>query len=109
MLLAFRNGRIFTGSQIERDRTLLVRDGRIESLVNAREVIGADEVIDLQGGLLVPGFIDTQVNGGGGVLFNDDPSVETIAAIARAQQSQTLSGIRPYASKAQTIISNKPA
>ena len=37
------------------------------------------------GGLLLPGFIDSQVNGGGGVLFNDAPSVEAIRAIgARA-------------------------
>ena len=29
--------------------------------------------VDLGGQLLLPGFIDVQVNGGGGVLFNDDP------------------------------------
>ena len=41
--------------------------------------------IDLEGQLLVPGFIDTQVNGGGGVLFNEHRTVEAIAAIgARA-------------------------
>ena len=40
---------------------------------------------DLKGALLLPGFVDVQVNGGGGVLFNDDPSVETIRTIgARA-------------------------
>ncbi len=40
---------------------------------------------DLAGRMLVPGFIDTQVNGGGGVLFNDAPNVETIRRIvARA-------------------------
>ena len=53
-----------------------MRDGRIEAVVGAREVVGADRVIDLGGDLLVPGFIDAQVNGGGGVLFNDDPSVD---------------------------------
>ena len=48
-------------------------------------MIGADRVIDLGGRLLAPGFIDCQVNGGGGALFNDDPSVATIATIgARA-------------------------
>ena len=41
---------------------------------------------DLGGGYLVPGFIDIQVNGGGGRLFNDDPTVETIAAIAAAHR-----------------------
>ena len=76
MLQAFRNGKLLTGAGIELDRTLLVRDGRIEAVVGAREVVGADRVIDLGGDLLVPGFIDAQVNGGGGVLFNDDPSAD---------------------------------
>jgi N-acetylglucosamine-6-phosphate deacetylase len=73
MLQAFRNGRILTEQGIESERTLLVRGGRIEALVGAREVVGADRVIDLRGALLAPGFIDCQVNGGGGELFNDDP------------------------------------
>jgi N-acetylglucosamine-6-phosphate deacetylase len=51
--------------------------------------------VDLQGHLLVPGFIDAQVNGGGGLLFNDDPSVETIAAIARAHRSFGTTGFLP--------------
>ena len=95
MLLAFRNGRILTDAGIEQDRTLLVRNGRIEALSAAREVIGADQVVDLQGQLLVPGFIDVQVNGGGGLLFNDDPSVETIAAIARAHRRFGTTGFLP--------------
>ncbi len=32
-------------------------------------------------GLVVPGYIDLQVNGGGGVLFNDSPSVDKLKAI----------------------------
>jgi N-acetylglucosamine-6-phosphate deacetylase len=95
MLLAFRNGRILTDAGIEPDRTLLVRNGRIEALSAAREVIGADQVVDLQGQLLVPGFIDAQVNGGGGLLFNDDPTVETIAAIARAHRRFGTTGFLP--------------
>ncbi len=42
------------------------------------------QVIDLDGGWLVPGYVDTQVNGGGGVLFNDHPTVEGIRAIGAA-------------------------
>ncbi|MEO8017921.1 MAG: N-acetylglucosamine-6-phosphate deacetylase, partial [Pseudomonadota bacterium] len=86
MLLAFRNGRILTDAGIESGRTLLVRNERIEAIVGAREVVGADRMVDLDGQLLVPGFIDTQVNGGGGVLFNDHPSVESIAAIGGAHR-----------------------
>ena len=95
MLLAFRNGRILTDAGIESGKTLLVRNGRIEAICGAREVIGPDRTIDLNGQLLVPGFIDTQVNGGGGVLFNDDPSVESIAAIGRAHRRFGTTGFLP--------------
>jgi N-acetylglucosamine-6-phosphate deacetylase len=95
MLLAFRNGRMLTDAGIESGRTLLVRDGRIEAIVAASTVVGPDRTIDLNGGLLLPGFIDTQVNGGGGVLFNDDPSVESIAAIGRAHRRFGTTGFLP--------------
>ena len=95
MLQAFRNGKLLTGAGFELDRTLLVRDGRIEAVVGAREVVGADRIIDLGGDLLVPGFIDAQVNGGGGALFNDDPSAATIAIIARAHRRFGTTGFLP--------------
>jgi N-acetylglucosamine-6-phosphate deacetylase len=46
-------------------------------------------------GDLVPGFIDLQVNGGGGVLFNDAPTVEGIAAIASAHRRFGTTGLLP--------------
>jgi N-acetylglucosamine-6-phosphate deacetylase len=95
MLLAFKNGNLLTDAGIESGRNLLVRDGRIEAVVNAREIVGADHTIDLDGQLLVPGFIDTQVNGGGGVLLNDDPSVESIAAIGKAHRRFGTTGFLP--------------
>jgi N-acetylglucosamine-6-phosphate deacetylase len=95
MLLAFRNGQLLTDAGLENGRSLLVRDGRIEAVVNAPEIVGADQTIDLEGQLLVPGFIDTQVNGGGGVLFNGDPSVESIAAIGRAHRRFGTTGFLP--------------
>jgi N-acetylglucosamine-6-phosphate deacetylase len=95
MLLAYRNGRILTDTGIESGKTLLVRDGIIEAIVGASAVFGPDRTIDLDGGLLIPGFIDTQVNGGGGVLFNDDPSVESIALIGRAHRRFGTTGFLP--------------
>jgi N-acetylglucosamine-6-phosphate deacetylase len=95
MLLAFKNGKLLTDAGIESGRSLLVRNGRIEAIVNAREIVGADHTIDLDGQLLVPGFIDTQVNGGGGVLFNDDPCVESIAAIGKAHRRFGTTGFLP--------------
>ena len=95
MLLAFRNGRIFTDAGLETGKILLVRDGRVESIVGASQVIGADRVVDLRGQMLVPGFLDTQVNGGGGVLFNENPDVEAIAAIGEAHRRFGTTGFLP--------------
>jgi N-acetylglucosamine-6-phosphate deacetylase len=95
MLLAFRNGRMLTDAGIEVGRNLLVRDGKIEAIVGARDIVGADRTIDLEGHLLTPGFIDTQVNGGGGVLFNDEPCVEAIAAIGSAHRRYGTTGFLP--------------
>jgi N-acetylglucosamine-6-phosphate deacetylase len=86
---------MLTDAGIESGKTLLVRNGRIEAIVGASAVIGPDRTVDLNGGLLLPGFIDTQVNGGGGVLFNDDPSVESIAAIGRAHRRFGTTGFLP--------------
>ena len=46
-------------------------------------------------GLLAPGFIDVQVNGGGGVLFNDTPTVDGIRAIGAAHRKFGTTGFLP--------------
>ncbi len=74
--LAFENGGIVTPAGIRDALALTVTGGTIDCLDPAE---GA--AIDLEGGLLLPGFIDTQVNGGGGALFNDAPTPATIARI----------------------------
>ncbi len=92
---ALVNAEILTPAGIVSGQALLVRDGVIAGLV-APEAVPADAVVeDLAGGLLVPGFIDTQVNGGGGVLFNDAPTVETIAAIGAAHRPFGTTGFLP--------------
>jgi N-acetylglucosamine-6-phosphate deacetylase len=68
------------------DHALLAKDGRIEAIVAASAIPTDADVDWLSGGMLVAGFIDTQVNGGGGVLFNDEPNVKGIAAIAAAHR-----------------------
>ena len=77
--LTFTNGRVVTGEGRIADR-LHIEGGRIV----ASSTGAPGPTMDLEGGWLLPGFIDTQVNGGGGVLFNDDPSVETIRRIGAA-------------------------
>ncbi|PTM44513.1 N-acetylglucosamine 6-phosphate deacetylase [Sphingomonas aerolata] len=80
----FSNGHIVTPAAVLTDATLVVEDGRIVSLDAAPVADTVAETIDLDGGWIMPGFVDTQVNGGGGVLFNDATTVEGIAAIGAA-------------------------
>lgn len=56
----------------------------------------------LNGGIITPGFVDLQVNGGGGVMFNDDPSVATLRTIAAAHAVLGTAMILP------TLITDTP-
>lgn len=66
-----------------------------ERIVEVGDRVTADRRIDLEGGYLLPGFIDTQVNGGGGALFNDAPTVEAIATIGAAHRAYGTTGFLP--------------
>jgi N-acetylglucosamine-6-phosphate deacetylase len=96
MRTALVNGRILAGDRIVSGQTVLLAEGRIEAVVSAADPRGHDAVaIDLEGHTLLPGFIDVQVNGGGGVLFNDDPSLESIRAIGAAHRQFGTTGFLP--------------
>ncbi|WP_449446888.1 N-acetylglucosamine-6-phosphate deacetylase [Thermomonas brevis] len=90
----FHNGHVLTERGFERDACVVVEDGHIVAVLHGDAPTGLDR-IDLQGGWLAPGFIDLQVNGGGGVLFNNTPSVEGIAAIGRAHRRFGTTGFLP--------------
>lgn len=74
---------------------VLVEDGRIVRLVDVHEVPAGCAVEHCSDGTLLPGFIDLQVNGGGGILFNDYPTLEGIAAIAAAHRRLGTAAILP--------------
>ena len=92
---ALLNGRIFTGEGWQDDRAVLIEGGLIRGLVPIGDVPADARRIDLRHGVLAPGFVDLQVNGGGGVLLNDDPSVATIGTIARAHRRFGTTGLLP--------------
>ena len=93
MRMALVNGEVLLPEGL-RDDCCVVLDGDRIDAVSADPPAGA-QVVDLAGQLLLPGFIDIQVNGGGGRLFNDDPSVETIATIAAAHRRFGTTGLLP--------------
>lgn len=64
---------------------IYVNNGKIDKIIEEKQIGVFDcEKINLGGNILSAGFIDTQVNGGGGVLFNDNPSLEAINTIRKA-------------------------
>jgi N-acetylglucosamine-6-phosphate deacetylase len=96
MRTALVNGRLLTGAGFVSGQTLLLSGARIEALVDPADPRCAGAAtLDLEGRLLLPGFIDVQVNGGGGVLFNDDPSPESIRAIGAAHRRFGTTGFLP--------------
>jgi N-acetylglucosamine-6-phosphate deacetylase len=96
MRVALVNGRIFTPAGILRGHTLLLNDARIEALVTPDDPRCRDACVEELGGhLVVPGFIDTQVNGGAGVLFNDDPDSASVQAIGAAHRLYGTTGFLP--------------
>lgn len=96
MRSALVNGRVLTAEGLVSGTVVLISGSRIEALTNLEDSRCRDAVrVDLQGQLLLPGFIDVQVNGGGGVLFNDDPSLESIRAIGAAHRRFGTTGFMP--------------
>jgi N-acetylglucosamine-6-phosphate deacetylase len=97
-MFALAPSRLLTAAGFESERCLLIEDGRIAAIVAAADCPSDAEILE---GDLVPGFIDLQVNGGGGVLFNDQPTIDGIEAIGRAHRRFGTTGFLP------TLISDQ--
>ena len=95
MGMALMNGRVLANRRFIDGKAVVVEGGRITAIVDNADLPAGAGRYDLAGGLLVPGFIDTQVNGGGGMLFNDAPTVETIRTIGRAHRTFGTTGFLP--------------
>jgi N-acetylglucosamine-6-phosphate deacetylase len=95
--------RLFDGERMREDCALVVDGGAIVALTPVVDRPRQVEAIDLGGGVLAPGLIDWQVNGGGGVLFNATPTVEGVAAILAAHRTDGTTSLLP------TVITDAPA
>ncbi|MCF7750469.1 N-acetylglucosamine-6-phosphate deacetylase [Bacillus subtilis subsp. subtilis] len=105
MKTVLRNARILAGDEFRDDLAVVIEDGVITALLSdaAPQLGSADEQVDLGGGWLLPGFIDAQVNGGGGVLFNNTPDVDSLRTLAAAHRRFGTTGLLP------TLISDDVA
>jgi N-acetylglucosamine-6-phosphate deacetylase len=94
--------RIFDGERLRDDCALVVEGASIQALTGLDDRPRGGEQVDLGGGILSPGFVDWQINGGGGVLFNANPTVEGITAIAAAHRRAGVTAFLP------TVVTDAP-
>lgn len=91
-MYALVNGRIYTGFDIVDDYALVVERGRIAALCPRTQLTTQYYHYDVAGAIIAPGFVDLQVNGCGGVQFNDTTAAVSIATLATMQQANVQSG-----------------
>src|SRR5258708_13845702 len=95
---------VFDGTALHHDCAVVIEGPRIRGIVARRELPAAMPIRTLpEGAWLAPGFIDVQVNGGGDVLFNDEPTPDGIATIVAAHRQFGTTALVP------TLISDTPA
>lgn len=93
---ALINARVLTPEGFKDNQSILFCDGLIVRVCDDQSrPVDVTVERDLDGMTLLPGFIDTQVNGGGGVLFNDTPTLEGIKAIGKAHRKFGTTGFLP--------------
>ena len=99
---SFVGATIFDGFNRHLNSALIIMNGKVVEIIPEEKVDPSTDQIVLAGGLLTPGFVDLQVNGGGGVLFNDNPSLENLKTICEAHAKLGTTSIMP------TLISDSP-
>lgn len=100
MKQAITGSKLFNGIDFIEHKALLIEDQHIAGIVNEDAIPTDFQVKKLEGGILSPGFIDLQVNGGGGKLFNNSPDKESLNTIISAHQYFGTTSIMP------TVISD---
>ena len=102
MAFALTGARVFDGESIHNGLAVVIDGSRIGEVVAVENLPKSIEKRVLKAGLLVPGFIDVQVNGGGGALLNDNPTVNTVRRIAESHRKFGTTGMLP------TVITDAP-
>ena len=100
MKQALLGSQIFCGERFYDHHALLIDGNSIIEIVDEKNIPNAFNKIELDQGILAPGFIDLQVNGGGGILFNNSPTKESLNTIINAHQFFGTTSIMP------TVISD---
>jgi len=102
-LQALVSSHVFDGDDLREGGAVLIEGERIAGLVPPGGIPAGAARRDLGPGILAPGFVDLQVNGGGGVMLNDAPAAATLARIARVHAGLGATTILP------TLITDTPS
>ncbi len=98
----FSGGPIFDGAQLREGCAARFADGVLKEIVPENQIAKGETTEDLAGDILSPGYVDLQVNGGDGLMFNDDPSIQTLRRMAMAHRKLGATAILP------TLITDTP-
>ena len=102
MAFALTGARVFDGEGVRDGLAVVIDSTRIVEVLAVEKLAKGIEKRALNGGLLAPGFIDVQVNGGGGALLNDSPTINAVRRIAESHRKFGTTGLLP------TVITDAP-
>ncbi len=91
----FTGASVFDGTRLHAGASLRVKDGLVAEAGPGREV-------RLDGGILAPGFLDLQVNGGGGRMVDGTTTADWLAEMCALHARLGATGILP------TLITDRP-
>ena len=100
---ALTNARVLGNDDFHSGHAVLVQDGKVAAVLPEAALPAGVPQHDLGGGWLLPGFIDVQVNGGGGALLNNTPDVAALRAMMHGHRRFGTTGMMP------TLISDDAA
>ncbi|QLH64369.1 N-acetylglucosamine-6-phosphate deacetylase [Serratia symbiotica] len=95
-MFALTQGRVFTGYDVLDGHAVIIANGLIERVCPEAQLPAGIETHDLSGTLLVPGLIDVQLNGCGGVQFNDSLDAISQQTLEIMQRANEKSGCTSY-------------
>jgi len=94
MKYALINSVIYTKNEVLRDYAVIIEGEYIQSVIPQSELESGIKIIDLKGHNLTAGFIDLQLNGCGGVMFNDQKNVEKLEIMTRESAERWLERLK---------------
>lgn len=95
-MYALTHGRIYTGHDILDGHAVIISDGLIKQICPVEALPAGIATQDMGGAIIAPGFIDVQLNGCGGVQFNDSADAVSLATLETMQRTNQRAGCTSF-------------